>query len=222
VAGDHDVRKRESEEQHIPVCSIKIHRKYDSSGNDINNDIALMKLCRVIRFTNFVGRIKLAPKELSMPISSEVTVAGWGDTKQGAKPSPIMRKVTVKTIQTATCRNAYNWITQRQLCAGVEYYGGKDSCQGDSGGSLWYEQSGKIVQVGIVSSGRGCAQPDFPGIYTNVGYYSNWIEENMKNVINQNDNSHPTQLPNPLCIFLPILFCRNGTREQSIDKNHGS
>ena len=177
----------------------------------------------------------MAPKELSMPISSAVTVAGWGDTKYHGKPSPIMRKVTVKIITKATCRHAYNWIRKDQICAGVEYHGGKDACQGDSGGSLWYEQSGNIFQVGIVSTGRGCALPDAPGVYTSVGYYSNWIEGNMKNVITQNDpssdlleepehdHSYPTHFQNPLCIILPIPFaCRNRTREETIDEKHGS
>jgi len=51
------------------------------------------------------------------------------------------------------------------VCAGVPG-GGKDSCNGDSGGALVVKKSGK--QVGIVSWGIGCAKPDFPGVYANV------------------------------------------------------
>lgn len=43
--------------------------------------------------------------------------------------------------------------------------------KGDSGGPLTY--NGK--QIGIVSFGRGCAQ-DYPGVYTNVIPYADWIK----------------------------------------------
>jgi len=43
---------------------------------------------------------------------------------------------------------------------------GKDSCNGDSGGALVLKKSGK--QAGIVSWGRGCAEKEHPGVYTNV------------------------------------------------------
>jgi len=51
------------------------------------------------------------------------------------------------------------------ICAGVSE-GGKDSCGGDSGGALYIKKSGK--QIGIVSSGEGCAQKENPGVYGNV------------------------------------------------------
>ena len=55
--------------------------------------------------------------------------------------------------------------------------GGKDSCQGDSGGAIWWKNPKDNVdyQVGIVSSGRGCARPHFPGIYTRMSAYGDWV-----------------------------------------------
>jgi len=51
------------------------------------------------------------------------------------------------------------------VCAGVPE-GGKDACTGESGGALVPKKSEK--QVGIVSRGTGCAQPEYPGVYANV------------------------------------------------------
>ena len=67
------------------------------------------------------------------------------------------------------------------MCAGEA---GHDSCQGDSGGPLICEQpnagldSSTMVQCGIVSWGIGCGDPEYPGVYTELGYFLDWIEEN--------------------------------------------
>ena len=63
------------------------------------------------------------------------------------------------------------------VCAG-ELMGGKDSCQGDSGGPLVVpDAAGKLVQVGVVSSGFGCGFPTQYGVYARVADSAlyNWI-----------------------------------------------
>lgn len=71
------------------------------------------------------------------------------------------------------CHKAYkNYakITETMICAGLKE-GGKDSCQGDSGGPLVC--NGKLV--GIVSFGKKCALPEFPGVYTKIAAVRSWI-----------------------------------------------
>ncbi|CAG7684043.1 unnamed protein product [Allacma fusca] len=83
---------------------------------------------------------------------------------------------------TEDCEVAYGKgaILDSMVCAGHEL-GGKDTCRGDTGGPLILNdiKDGRTV-IGISSWGLGCGNPGFPGVYTNVGFYTDWIEENMK------------------------------------------
>ena len=59
------------------------------------------------------------------------------------------------------------------ICAGI---GEKDSCQGDSGGPL---VDVNRYLVGIVSWGEGCARDGYPGVYTEVAHFVEWIKETL-------------------------------------------
>ena len=112
---------------------------------------------------------------------TSVTVAGWGTLVEGGSTSKVLRAVRVQTMTVQECKKPYPWVSEKQLCAGIYRRGGKDSCQGDSGGPLWWtdEETKKAYLVGVVSNGRGCARPEFPGVYTRVSHYFNWILDTM-------------------------------------------
>lgn len=61
------------------------------------------------------------------------------------------------------------------ICAGFPT-GGKDSCEGDSGGPLMMQRSdGHWKLIGTVSHGIRCAEPNLPGVYMKTAAYINWI-----------------------------------------------
>lgn len=90
----------------------------------------------------------------------------------GLLPAPTLRKAEIPIVNTTVCEEDYAsesyGVTETMICAGVK---GKDSCQGDSGGPLVI--NGTIV--GIVSWGLGCAREGYPGVYTSVAYFSDWL-----------------------------------------------
>lgn len=60
------------------------------------------------------------------------------------------------------------------ICAGLLGTGGKDACQRDSGGPM--KVNGKLH--GIISWGFECGHPQYPGVYTRVTTFREWIKNN--------------------------------------------
>ena len=77
-------------------------------------------------------------------------------------------------------------IDDTMLCAAVPG-GGKDACKGDSGGPLVIVnrtgEEERMVLVGVTSWGRGCADKDYPGVYSRVTTNLEWILSLTKNGI---------------------------------------
>ncbi|KAJ8976747.1 hypothetical protein NQ317_004299, partial [Molorchus minor] len=157
----------------IKVCTITAHENFNEYTMD--NDIAILKLCSPLTFTERILPIALPQYGEVVTEGTAAQVSGWGFVKENGAVSTTLQKVVIPILSQITCRNiykAYTDLTDNMLCAGL-LEGGKDACQG---GPL--RANGKLI--GIVSWGNGCARRQYPGVYTKVSNYRNWIKSVTK------------------------------------------
>ncbi|CAA9993719.1 unnamed protein product [Nesidiocoris tenuis] len=149
-----------------------------------SHDIAIVVLQKPVTFTKYIQPICLPfGKELRSNnfVSKNPFVAGWGAVEFRGSSSKQLMQIQIPVVDNGGCADAYRTvggdITQRQLCAGGRT--AKDACQGDSGGPLMLPRDGYYYLIGIVSFGYRCATPGFPGIYTRVTEYLDFLAENL-------------------------------------------
>jgi secreted trypsin-like serine protease len=156
----------------VRAVEFRIHPSWNPSEG--RSDLALIRLDTPAPASIPFQRI--TAQNVSPVAGTAVTTTGWGTTahNQNSYP-PKLRQVTVNVTTPAACQNGYPGFYQQStmVCAAAP---GKDACQGDSGGPLVENRGGTWTQVGIVSTGDGCALAGFPGIYTRVAAFSDWIK----------------------------------------------
>ena len=165
------------------LTQIVPHQDYNANTHD--NDIALLKLQTSAPDTLTPAMVATSDNDTTLGATGKkVTVIGWGATAEGANTTPKLMEVQVGLQDPAVCESNYQAvvpaadITANMFCAG-EPAGGKDSCQGDSGGFIGAPNAGGFVQLGVVSWGVGCARPALFGVYTRVANYNEWVKKIM-------------------------------------------
>lgn len=172
----------------ILIERIIYHEGYDTQK--YNNNIALLVLTKSVTFNKLIQPIclpvsldmKKVEKSHNMPF-----VAGWGSINASPQnndmSSTSLMEVQVPISNLTACKQAYTSfktvIDDKVICAGYPE-GGKDSCRGDSGGPLMWSKRKQFYLIGIVSYGfKECGHPGYPGVYTKVSSYMDWILDNI-------------------------------------------
>ncbi|XP_034750820.1 polyserase-2 [Etheostoma cragini] len=162
------------------VTTVINNPGYNADTDD--NDICLLKLSSPVTFNNFIVPVCLAAPGSTFFSGVSSWVTGWGTIGSGVSlpPPGNLMEVNVPIVGNRQCKCNYGVgrITNNMICAGLSA-GGKDSCQGDSGGPMVSKQGSRWILGGIVSFGIGCAQPNFPGVYTRVSQYQTWINSQI-------------------------------------------
>lgn len=179
--------------QRIAVDGISRHPGFNIVAN-FQNDVAVLHLATPATVTS-AGLFPVGTSDLVSPtdaalweVGDSAEIAGWGDTAAQPVNPPPAPSVFVNALQEAPvpidsdgfCASGSSYgpsafFPAAMICAGP-LAGGVDTCQGDSGGPLMVRNSANTrVLVGIVSFGRGCAQPNFPGVYTQADTYRSFV-----------------------------------------------
>ncbi|MBN3270720.1 GRAA protein, partial [Polyodon spathula] len=157
--GAHYISKPEKEKQNFAVKKAVPHPHFNEHSFDF--DFMLLKLNGKAMMNKFVSTLNLPASGEDVKRDTKCNVAGWGITKLDGQPSNKLMEVNVTVVDRKICEKLYiNTITRNMFCAG-DINGGKDSCEGDSGGPIICNG----IYSGIVSFGEKCGLRDKPGVY---------------------------------------------------------
>ncbi|XP_012526355.1 venom protease [Monomorium pharaonis] len=164
-----------------------VHPEYNPKA--YTNDVAVLKTSQEVPFTINLHPICLPADDFNRNRNLENLypfVAGWGSVYfHGPSSSRLLQtQIPVRTHE--ECKTAFRnfpktVIDDRVLCAGFAR-GGKDACQGDSGGPLMAvdpKNQQSFYVIGVVSYGYKCAEPGFPGVYSKVTAFLDFITSQL-------------------------------------------
>ncbi|XP_031636705.1 serine protease easter-like [Contarinia nasturtii] len=185
---DDDDGQRADPVKNIPVVKTISHEGYDPYSKSQRNDIALLRLAQPVTYSRFVRPICLPTTRDTANINYDgepLKICGFGKTETGLN-SPVKLMAEVDVVSMEICSEKFRSqnvnLSEKQICAGGEV----DSCRGDSGGPLMIRhRSDQTTEfhllVGIVSFGKSpCGQNGWPGVYTRVDKYIDWIRSKIK------------------------------------------
>jgi hypothetical protein len=164
-------------ETDVGVTAVRMHPDYN--GNTNSFDIALLRLAKDVPFpfNSHVNAVCL-PNQYGyvVPSGTLCVTTGWGVT-HGTGSDAILRQVVLPVVSNSVCNADYNGqVDNTMICAGYPL-GGKDSCQGDSGGPFVCQDpsSKRWIMQGVVSWGRGCGEPGYPGVYSRTSVLTDFV-----------------------------------------------
>ena len=184
ILGDVDwTTRRETLELRRQVTEIHVHPKFGKTAM-FDHDFAILKLHDPIEFhlNEHIRPVCLPFYDQPNALAGQIgKVTGWGvvDPKAPSIQANKLQQVTVKILESGECMRSYpvSSVTESMFCA----RGNKsDSCYGDSGGPFTINRRGVSVLEGVISWGKNCARPEWPGVYSRVGYVLDWIRDHTK------------------------------------------
>ncbi|KAI9290797.1 trypsin-like serine protease [Neoconidiobolus thromboides FSU 785] len=161
----------------IGVSQVINHPNYNPTRH--TNDVSIWKLATPT--TLDIDGIDLDDGTYGEQTGLKVIAAGWGLTQTGGSVSPVLREVAIPIIDKNVCSKYWtshfvNVDIKVQVCAGGE--GGKDACNGDSGGPLFTTgANGRHVLIGSTTFGKPCAYEGVPTVWARTSAFRSFIAQ---------------------------------------------
>ncbi|KAL7992318.1 hypothetical protein Chor_016574 [Crotalus horridus] len=173
--GKHNrIRYEQGKEKILFLDKIIIHPKYNWMEN-LDRDIALLRLAKPVPFSDYVHPICLPTKEVIQRQSLHPVL------RSRQLPS-VLQEVNLPIVRREVCKASTNIkVTDNMFCAGYSPEESKrgDACEGDSGGPfvMKHPTEERWYQVGIVSWGEGCDRDGKYGFYTHLFRLKKWLQK---------------------------------------------
>jgi trypsin len=89
----------------------------------------------------------------------------------------------VHYVLNSVCNEQYSGIISDDMVCAADTVEKQDACRGDSGGPLFTRlpvgENSLFTLVGVISWGYGCANPEYPGVYSRVAKITEWIDDTV-------------------------------------------
>ncbi|WP_197413108.1 S1 family peptidase [Vibrio sp. MEBiC08052] len=148
----------------------------DSKIDLWKDDIAIIKLTSPL---NTGGTINRPTNESYRSNSESFTAIGHGNTTTNTITYKLL-KTSMDYVDQSTCASVTPGLHDSQIC----FSGGSAAtmnngiCAGDSGGPIYWNDSGTLRQVGITSFGPTvCGSGSITGVFTELTNYDTWIDQ---------------------------------------------
>ncbi|XP_003746734.1 coagulation factor XII [Galendromus occidentalis] len=180
--GEHDYLATDDGANPVDIDVNRVNSHPNFNNRTYFNDIAILSLRRAVSYGQGVAPICVPDTagDDSEYKGRSANVAGWGELYYAGPASSVLQETTLPLQSLDTCKEAFKRTVIRfndnYLCAG-SLQGDRDTCRGDSGGPLMLlNEKGRYTVIGVTSFGRRCAEKGYPGSYTRVAKYSDWIQ----------------------------------------------
>lgn len=153
----------------------------DSSVELYPNDIAILKLETSLNLGISVNR---ASNEDYRHLRGTFTAVGHGNTVTGHDLDDRLLQTNLDAVENSTCQSVFvngdTKITNKQLCFSGAFNNdtnlSNSTCNGDSGGPVYWSDGGILYQVGITSFGpKNCGTGPVTSVFTEITDYASWI-----------------------------------------------
>ncbi|RWS26971.1 Proclotting enzyme-like protein [Leptotrombidium deliense] len=177
ILGVHNLVKATAEDKYA-VSKIVAHEKYIEKDSQYNDDIALLKLEKPLKFSYNLLPI-CQPKKDMIKFEHNLNAIGWGQLQPDSdEMAQKLQEIYLPEVPREKCGKIWEQdLGDNRLCVGEEM---KNVCKGDDGGPLMYSVNSIWHQVGITSFSGPICGDKYPGVFTRVSYYIDWIQEHIK------------------------------------------